>query len=74
MGNMAELLTPSQVAARLSVSLHTLQAWRSKCVGPKYVKLAGGVNASVRYRSDELEAWLARNPSPVDDGAEGNAA
>ena len=68
-----ELLTPIQVALCLSVSTHTLQGWRSNSIGPKYIKLGSGINASVRYRSDELESWLNQHPLPTDN-AEGHAA
>lgn len=54
--NTAEytLLTPANVAKRLSISESTLRRWRCEGVGPRHIKLQG----HVRYRSDDLEKYL----------------
>jgi hypothetical protein len=49
-----ELLTPSDVAERLSVMPGTLVDWRFRGVGPPYVK----VGKLVRYPGDALAAWI----------------
>jgi len=52
---MAEhLLNEHEAAQFLGLSVFTLRAWRSKRRGPAFVKLG----RSVRYRSDDLEAFL----------------
>ncbi len=38
----------------LQLSWHTLNDWRSKGRGPRFVKLGG----AVRYRRQDLEDWL----------------
>jgi hypothetical protein len=51
---MDELLTEQQAAARLHVSIKTLQSWRSRGGGPPYRKLG----RCVRYAVTDLEAFL----------------
>ena len=46
-------LTEKQAAARLALSVRTLQQWRVKGGGPPFLKLG----SSVRYNEDDLEAW-----------------
>jgi Helix-turn-helix domain len=46
-------LTTEEVARRYGRSLRTLEDWRYKRVGPRWVKLIGGV----RYRLSDLLAW-----------------
>lgn len=48
------LLREKQVAQELGLSVRALQAWRSKGVGPVYLKLG----RSVRYRREDLEAFM----------------
>jgi predicted DNA-binding transcriptional regulator AlpA len=48
------LLDPTQAAGILMVAVPTLADWRTKQVGPDYVK----VGRCVRYRRSDLEAWL----------------
>jgi predicted DNA-binding transcriptional regulator AlpA len=49
-----ELLDTPALAALLGVPERTLTQWRYKRTGPAFVK----VGAGVRYRSDDVEAWL----------------
>ena len=42
------------LADRLGMSARTLQAWRQKGRGPKWVKLG----SSVRYLEQSVEDWL----------------
>lgn len=51
------LLGPKQVAFKLGVSVRTLEDWRAQNKGPAYTVLEG----RIRYDSDDLEAYLARN-------------
>lgn len=49
------LLTTAEAATYLSLSARTLEGWRSKGVGPVFVKQAG---RAVRYREEDLESWV----------------
>ena len=49
------LHTEKQEATRLSLSLRTLQAWRTRGDGPAYLKLG----KAVRYNPLEVDRWLA---------------
>ncbi len=52
-----QLLTPTEVAAVLGISVHTLHSWRGKTYRRdlKFINLAG---KRVRYRLRDLKAWL----------------
>src|ERR1700674_4069530 len=53
---LGELLTPEQVAQRLSVKVRRLTYWRAKKEGPPYLR----VGAAVRYPVSAFEAWIQR--------------
>ena len=55
---MTILLTPAQLAARCGLALSTLAKMRLRGDGPPYVK----IGAAVRYRDDDVQAWLAAQP------------
>lgn len=50
------LLTAEELARYLGVSLHAVYAWSSRGVGPKVLR----VGARLRYRPEDVEAWLDR--------------
>ncbi|MFD6178756.1 MULTISPECIES: helix-turn-helix transcriptional regulator [unclassified Isoptericola] len=50
------LMTPDELAEYLGVSLHCVYAWSSRGGGPNVVR----VGARLRYRPDDVEAWLDR--------------
>jgi excisionase family DNA binding protein len=50
------LLTEHQAADRLSVKVKTLQAWRVRGGGPKFVK----VGRLVRYTEEALQEFICR--------------
>ena len=56
---MFTLLTEEEVARQLRVSLASLRRWRLERRGPQFIK----VGSLVRYRLDEIEAWLAALPT-----------
>jgi excisionase family DNA binding protein len=56
---MASLMTETEVAKRLNVSLALVRRWRVKKHGPAFVK----VGVLVRYRPEDLEAWLNGLPA-----------
>lgn len=47
-------LTIKEVAAQFGFNRRTLYRWRSEKTGPPYFRLGG----AVRYREDELNAWI----------------
>ncbi len=50
----SQVLTTSEAARYLGLSASTLNRWRCYGTGPKYLKLG----RAVRYRADELDAFL----------------
>ena len=54
------LMTPPEVADYLKVPVLTLQTWRAKRKGPRVYR----VGKHVRYRRDDLDAWLERVSAP----------
>jgi len=55
---MSTLLMEEDVAKQLNVSVATLRRWRLERRGPQFIK----VGSLVRYRPEELEAWLGSRP------------
>jgi hypothetical protein len=51
------LLTEVQAADLLSLSVRTLQAWRTRAFGPAFVR----AGRAVRYRRRDLFAWVDAN-------------
>jgi excisionase family DNA binding protein len=51
---MYTLLTEQELAKRLNVSLASVRRWRVNGRGPLFVK----VGALVRYRPEDVDAWL----------------
>ncbi|GHF32207.1 hypothetical protein GCM10017044_28910 [Kordiimonas sediminis] len=51
----APLLNERQAAAYLNQSVRTLQGWRLRGGGPRFVKISG---RSVRYRIEDINAWI----------------
>jgi hypothetical protein len=56
---MLSLLTETDVAERLKVSLASVRRWRLERRGPAFVK----VGALVRYRPEDLESWVTALPT-----------
>jgi len=56
---MLTLLTEHDVSKQLRVSLGSLRRWRMIRQGPPFFK----VGPLVRYRSDDVEAWLSAQPT-----------
>jgi hypothetical protein len=58
-----EIMTPSEAARALGLSIFTLNKWRSQKIGPAYIKLGG----AVRYRSSDLLTFLEESRvAPLD--------
>jgi predicted DNA-binding transcriptional regulator AlpA len=62
------LMTPHQTATFLKVTLTTLEDWRRKGTGPKWLRLNGRV---VRYYMADVEEWLQASSAPVTGPAKG---
>jgi excisionase family DNA binding protein len=63
---MSTLLTEDEVAQQLRVSVASLRRWRLEKRGPQFIK----VGSLVRYRAEEIEAWLATLPTGGSNAAE----
>jgi excisionase family DNA binding protein len=57
--NMNTLLTEEDVATQLHVSVASIRRWRLERRGPRFMK----VGSLVRYKLEDLEAWLAALPT-----------
>lgn len=55
---MTTLFTPEQVAARCGLARSTLAKMRLRGDGPLFIK----VGSAVRYREDDVQAWIAAQP------------
>jgi predicted DNA-binding transcriptional regulator AlpA len=53
------LLNEHEVSQVLGVSVATVRRWRLLRQGPKYLKVV----KAVRYRHEDLAAWLASRPT-----------
>ncbi|MBR1216214.1 helix-turn-helix domain-containing protein [Bradyrhizobium sp. JYMT SZCCT0180] len=51
------LLTEEQAAELLALSVRTLQAWRLRGAGPRYVR----AGRAIRYQQIELVEWISAN-------------
>ncbi len=66
------LLTEIQAAEVLNLSIRTLQAWRVRGGGPRFVRLSG---RAVRYRNADLAAYIeARTVTSTSDPGAGDGA
>ena len=66
------LLTEVQAAEVLNLSIRTLQAWRVRGGGPRFVRLSG---RAVRYRNSDLAAYIeARTVANTSDPGAGDGA
>lgn len=55
MASRVPLASTEQLAEHLGVPVKTLELWRYKGTGPKYLR----VGKYVRYRWADVETWLA---------------
>lgn len=52
-----DFLTDVQLAARWHVSVKTVRAWRTKGIGPRYLKLSAVGRGAVRYRLVDIAEY-----------------
>jgi predicted DNA-binding transcriptional regulator AlpA len=57
---LVQLLNEHAVAKLLGVSVATVRRWRLLREGPKFIRVGA---ASVRYRPDDLAAYIERCPA-----------
>jgi predicted DNA-binding transcriptional regulator AlpA len=56
---LQELLTERDLARITGLSVASVRRWRLFKQGPKYLK----IGASVRYRAEDVRAWLEARPT-----------
>ena len=56
--NLNDLLDNEQTAALLGIKPNTLEIWRHKGKGPRFVKLGRAAQAPVRYQRSAVAEWL----------------
>ena len=61
------LVTPSQLFARIGIKETTLATWRVLGRGPRFIR----VGRSIRYRSEDVEAWLSDRTADSTTDADG---
>jgi predicted DNA-binding transcriptional regulator AlpA len=55
----AKLLTNKETAERIGIVPNTLEIWRCKGMGPKYIKLnMHSLRSPIRYRESDITEWL----------------
>jgi len=65
-------LTTREAAEYLGLAPKTLEGWRIRGAGPRYVKLGDGRRSGVRYDRDELDRFLLeRTRSSTSDPGQG---
>lgn len=57
--DLDSLLNERDVARVTGLSLATVRRWRLLRSGPRFLK----IGAAVRYRREDLEAWLSTRPT-----------
>ena len=62
--NPNQLLTPQQVSDLLQITVGTLENWRLKNHGPKFLKLGGQHRSPVRYRLQDVEDFMFEDAKP----------
>lgn len=59
---MERLLTTEEVAELLGVAPGTVENWRYKQEGPRFVKLGYKRHSPVRYRPEDVQAFIEAQP------------
>lgn len=59
---METLLTTEDVAEILGVAPGTVENWRYKQEGPRFVKLGNKRHSPVRYRPEDVQAFIDAQP------------
>lgn len=59
LNTLEKLLNEQDVARLTGLSVASVRRWRLLQRGPKYLK----IGAAVRYRAEDISAWLETRPS-----------
>ena len=57
----SRLLTPEEAGAMLGIKIQTLSNWRTRKVGPPYVRVGQRL---IRYRENDLQAFVDASTTP----------
>lgn len=52
------LLSNAEAASLLGIKPNTLEIWRTKGKGPRFCKTGRSKQAAVRYRPEDVSAWI----------------
>lgn len=52
------LLTNEETAALLGIKPNTLEIWRCKSKGPRFIKLGREKQSAIRYRGEDVSEWI----------------
>ena len=53
------LLTNTETAEMINIRPNTLEIWRGKGKGPKFLKMGPKKQDPIRYVESDVEAWIA---------------
>lgn len=59
-----EFLTTEQLADRWGMKVETLEIWRQRGKGPKWIRLSEGKRPSIRYPLELIHQYEALNTMP----------
>jgi hypothetical protein len=62
------LLTAREVAPILNTSVASLRRWRTRGLGPPFLRLRKETGSGIRYDADQLAGWIASRPSGGEGG------
>lgn len=62
------ILDETQTAQKLGLSIKTLQSWRWRKIGPRYLKIGG----AVRYAAEDIEEYLKSRAVETRDSSRGD--
>lgn len=62
----AEYLTSAQVSQLTGFTPRALEAMRSRRVGPAFCKIGDSKRGAVRYRVDDVRAWIEGHRATAD--------
>lgn len=52
------LLTEADIAVMLALKVRTIRSWRERGFGPKFIKFGSADKSPVRYRQEDVQAWI----------------
>lgn len=60
-----KVMTSAEVSRYLGVSLNTLQKWRTRNTGPRYMKYGDAKSATIRYDAEDVEKFRLAHTVPT---------